>query len=188
MVNISNGEKLILVMLCDIYERLGIEGDVEPEFIKSAIYRNHAWAIPWAYSGIPFDHEPVPPIVKEVVDILSMWSFIEYSYQGLDEFEKTRLAEDAGVFGRDLSFRGFDGNNESEHMSVASFLINDLDRFDEFKGRSMNSNMPLLDAYRRMLPIFEAGQHNLLTGRLDLSALTELLREMIHPDQRQIVT
>jgi len=183
-VKISDGEKLILLMLSEVYEEMHIEGEIEPGFIRSAIFRDQLWGIPWKYSGIPFDDQETPEIVKEVVDILAMWSFIEYRYQELSDVEKSQLADDAAPFGKEPKFRGFDGNNESEYMSIASFLINDLDRFGEFKGRSMNSHMPSIETYRRMLSTFEPMRRNLMSGRLPLSNLSVILKEMIHPENR----
>lgn len=183
-MKISDGEKLILLMLSELYEKMGIKGEFEPEFIKSAIFRDHLWGIPWKYSGIPFEDQETPEIVKEVVDILDMWSFIEHGYQNLSDEDKAQLEKDAGPFGKDPQFRGFDGNNESEHMSVASFLINDLERFEEFKGRSMNSHCPSIETYGRMLAVFEPMRRNLMSGRLSLSNLTTILKEKLHPEHR----
>jgi hypothetical protein len=36
-MTLSDGEKLILVMLCDIYRHLGIKGEVKPDFILETI-------------------------------------------------------------------------------------------------------------------------------------------------------
>ena len=183
-MKISDGEKLIVLMLSELYEKMGIEGEIEPEFIKSAIFRDHLWGIPWKYSGIPFEDQETPEIVKEVVDILDMWSFIEIGYQKLADEEKAQLETDAAPFGKEPKFQGFDGNNEAEYMSVASFLINDLDRFQEFKGRSMNSHMPSVETYARMLHAFEPKRQNLISGPLNLAELTEILKEMTHPESR----
>lgn len=176
-MKISDGEKIILLMLSEIYEKMDIEGEIDPEFIKSAIFRNHLWSIPWKYSGIPFEDTEIPAIVKEVVDILDMWRFIEYGYQELSEEEKARLEVDAALFRKEPKFRGFDGNSEAEYMSVASFLVNDLDRFEEFKGRSMNSHMPSIETYKRMLSFFEPMRRNLISSRLTLSELTAILKQ-----------
>ena len=69
-MKISDGEKLILLMLSELYDRLEINGEIESEFIRSAIFSNNIWAIPWKYSGIPFEDQDDPEIVKEVLDIL----------------------------------------------------------------------------------------------------------------------
>ena len=184
-MNITDGEKLILMMLSELYEQLDIEGEIDPEFIKSAIFSQNLWGIPWKYSGIPFESQETPPLVKEVLDILDMWSFIEYAYQELSETEKEQLEKDASPFGKNPKFSGFDGNNESEYMNVASFLINDLDRFQEFKGRSMNAHMPTLETHHRMLSVFEEIRSNLMSGPMPLAQLTAVLLEKIHPEHRE---
>jgi len=183
-MNITDGEKLILLMLSELYEQLDIEGEINPEFIKSAIYSQNLWGIPWKYSGIPFENQESPPLVKEVVDILDMWSFIEYAYRELSDKEKEALEEDVQPFGKDPKFKGFDGNNESEHMNVASFLINDLERFQEFKGRGLNAHMPTLETHRRMLSVFESIRSTLISGPMSLEQLSAVLREKIHPEHR----
>lgn len=183
-MKITDGEKLILLMLSELYEKMGVDGEIDPEFIKSAIFRDQLWGIPWKYSGIPFEDQETPEIVKEVVDILDMWSFIEYGYQELTAEEKAQLEVDADPFGKEPKFQGFDGNNETEYMSVASFIVNDLDRFEKFKGRSMNSHMPSIESYKRMLSVFEPMRRNLISGRLSLSSLTAILKARIHPESR----
>ena len=35
----SSSEKLILMMLCEIYKKLGIKDDIDPDFVTSAIIR-----------------------------------------------------------------------------------------------------------------------------------------------------
>lgn len=183
-MNITDGEKLILMMLSELYERLDIEGEIDPEFIKSAIFSQNSWGIPWKYSGIPFESQETPPLVKEVLDILDMWSCIEYAYQELSEAEKVQLEKDVDPFGKNPRFSGFDGNNESEYMNVASFLINELDRFQEFKGRSMNSHISTLETHHRMMNVFKGIRSTLISEPMSLAQLTDVLLEKIHPERR----
>ena len=184
-MKITDGEKLIILMLSEIYENLEIKGEVEPEFIKSAIFRDHIWSIPWRYSGIPFENQEPPPVVDHVIDILSMWDFIEYSYEELPNEEKERLNEDANLRGASPVFRGFDGNNETKYMSVASFLVNDLDRFERFRGRSMNSHMPSLEIYWRMFSAYDLVRDRLFAEPIPRSDLADILNERIHPENRE---
>lgn len=174
-MKISDGEKLLLLMLSELYEKMDIEGEIDPEFIKSAISGDHLWGIPWKYPGIPFEDTEAPSIVSEVLDILEMWRLIEHAYRELSNEDRAQLEADAAPFGKDPEFRGFDGNNETEHMSVASFLVHDLNRFEEFKGRSMNSHMPSIETYNRMLSVFRPMRRKLASGRLSLSELTTVL-------------
>lgn len=184
-MKITDGEKLILLMLSELYDKLKVEGEVEPDFIRSAIFSDNLWSIPWKYSGIPFEEQETPEIVKEVLDILDMWSLIEHSYEELSEQDKKYLEEAAHPFGKDPKFRGFDGNNETSYMGTASFLVNDLDRFVEFKGRSFNSHMPSIEAYKRMLSAFEPIRRSLNFVPLSVQQLEKILMEMVHPENRK---
>jgi hypothetical protein len=46
-MKLSDGEKLILIMLSDVYEKLEIEGEINPKFVKSAIGSGHPWGLKW---------------------------------------------------------------------------------------------------------------------------------------------
>jgi uncharacterized protein YfbU (UPF0304 family) len=183
-MKISDGEKLILLMLSEIYERLEIDGEIDSKFIKEAIFSNNLWALPWKYSGIPFEDQEDPEIVGEILDILEMWNLIEYSYSELSEQDKLKLEVDAKPFGKNPKFPGFDGNNESEYMGMASFIVNELNRFEDFKGRSFNSHAPSLDGHRRMLSVFNDVRKNMDFGPLPESSLAKILKERIHPENR----
>lgn len=184
-MKLTDGEKLIILMLTELYEKLQVEGETAPDFLRSAIFNDHLWAIRWKYSGIPFEPAEDPPIVREVVDILDMWSFIESGYAALNKSEREALAKDASPFGDNPRFQGFDGNNESEYMSTAMFLVNQLERFQEFKGRSFNCHHPSLDAHRRMLAIFEPIRVSLTRAPFSVEQLTKILAERTHPSQRE---
>lgn len=183
-MKITDGEKLILLMLSDLYDNLAIDGEIDPDFIRSAIFSNNLWGIPWKYSGIPFEDQDDPEIVREVLDILEMWSLIEYSYEELSEDDKSRLEKEASPFGKDPKFRGFDGNNESSYMGITSFVVNDLERFEEFKGRNFNSHCPSIETYRRMLSVFEDVRHNMNFGPMPVDDLVKVLQERTHPSHR----
>lgn len=184
-MKLSDGEKLIILMLSELYEKLGVKGEVDPDFIKSAIFSDQLWGLKWKYSGIPFEQTEDPVIVKEVVDILDMWSFIERAYSQLSDEQKAKLEVDVKPFGKDPKFHGFDGNNETEYMGTAMFLVNDLERFQEFKGRSFNSHSPSIESHRRMLNVFEHIRKSLVSGPMSLAQLTQVLKERIHPEYRK---
>lgn len=183
-MKITDGEKLILLMLSEVYEQLDLKGEIDPKFIKEAIFSNNLWALPWKYSGIPFEDQEDPRIVREVLDILEMWSFIEYSYAQLDAEKKSWLEKEAAPFGKDPKFPGFDGNNESEYMGTASFIVNELERFEEFKGRRFNSHSSSVDGYRRMLSVFMEIRNKQEFGPMSEFDLASILKERIHPTMR----
>jgi uncharacterized protein len=183
-MKISDGEKLIILMLSELYDKLGVEGEIDPDFIRSAIFSDNLWGIRWKYTGIPFEEQKDPEIVKEVIDILDMWSFIEYSYEQLSKEDKLIVEEQAKPFGKDPKFPGFDGNNESEYMGTAHFIIDDLDRFESFKGRNLNSHCPSIDGYRRMLTVFEPIRSTLAYQPFSAENIAKILKERTHPDNR----
>lgn len=183
-MKITDGEKLILLMLCEIYDKLGVDGEVDPDFIRSAIFSNNIWSIPWKYVGIPFEEQDTPEVVKEVFDVLDMWSMIERSYEHLSEEEKAWVKREAAPFGKYPRFPGFDGNNESEYMGTASFVVNDLDRYEDFKKRDFNSHCPSIDSYRRMLSVFQPIAKTLNFQPLSPQNIVDILKERVHPENR----
>ncbi len=97
---------------------------------------------------------------------LEMWLFLESSYDRLSDAAKARVATVP-------RFGGFGGN--SKHCSVASFLIQKPDRFNEFKGREMYEYTPYsLQQQRAMLAVFTPMQSS-FPGRLNADQITEIL-------------
>ena len=174
-MQISDGEKLILVMLSDIMEAQEIHKSVDPEFIRSAIYYDCLWGLPWEYPGIPFSETSTPPNVKWVMNILQMWTTLEASYVKLNSENKEKVEQQASPFGTNPQFSGFDANSESEQLKITRFLINNLKRFLNFKGRDLNSQIPLTGRYQRMYSIYEKLFPDLKKGVLDTDQIIEIL-------------
>lgn len=183
-MQIKDSEKLILLMLCDLYDNSDVQGDIDHNFIRDAIFDKQTWAIPWKLSGIPFEDQGTPSEVKYVFDILQMWSHIEYSYAALTDEEKKRLEVEAAPFGRNPVFKGFDGNIETELLVATDFIINKLQRFEEFKGRDLNSHAPSIGTYSRMLSAFNPAFEDNMGNLLSTEQLTTILKESIHPSNR----
>lgn len=184
-IKLGDGDKLILVMLCQLFKQLKVKSEIEPEFVEAAIHGGHYWGFDWKYPGIFHGHEDAKAVVTEVVDVLDMWYFLERGFGELSKKDKDRVAAEAAPFGKHVVFTGFDGNNESEHRGVALFLINELDRFSEFKGRDLNAHMPTIDTHRRMFSVFEPIR-NTLTGRdLNASEIIEILNAKMQPSRRK---
>ncbi|MCU1229554.1 MAG: hypothetical protein JWO97_2438, partial [Acidobacteria bacterium] len=153
-VRFSDGERLLMLMMRDLYKRLKVDdGEINPDFIAEVIWGGHYWAPKWQLTGVFHGEEDDPRNVSFVVDVLSMWSFLERAYNRMDAKAKERIATDAEPFGTDIRFDGFDGNNEGELMGIADFLINKMNRFEEFRKRDLNSHFPTVDMYTRMLAV-----------------------------------
>jgi len=177
-MELSDGEKLILIMLSEIHENLKIKDGIDPKFVRDAIFSENTWSLAWKYPGIVGSGEnKAPPVVSEVLDILEMWEVLEISYKKLQPADKARVETEAEPFGRNVQFRGFDGNNETEYMGVAGFLVNDLERFSTFKGRDLNSHLPSLNTYKRMLAVFRPLRNSHTFNTLNAEQIIKILKE-----------
>lgn len=183
-MTLSEGEKLILIMLADLHEQAGVENSVDPDFVREAIYGGHYWALEWKMPGIFHGDSDSDEALKQTVDFLDMWSLVEGSFEALSAENRRKLEEDAQPFGTNVQFRGFDGNNETEHMGIARFLVEKLGHFERFKGRDFNAHMPTLDGYARMLAVFEPIRHRLADGYLSVADLTAILLARRYPENR----
>jgi len=175
---LSDGEKLIAVMLGDLIKGMKIKSDTDVDLVQKAIYGGHYWALGWEMQGIFHGHADRRSRVSFVVDVLDMWSFIEEAFEKVSAEEKERLAKEVGPWGKDVQFVGFDGNNESEHLSIARFLVNDLHRFGRFRTghRDLNSHHETLETYRAMYRVFEPLRSKLVGKRLSVDQLIAILK------------
>jgi uncharacterized protein YfbU (UPF0304 family) len=154
-MKLTNEQKLLAVMLAEIHKQLQIRDGMNSDLVLEAIYTDNQWAIGWGNNFL-FPDAETPSHVSHVVNTLDMWAFLEEGYAKLDEADRARLAAEADPFGKDVKFRGFDGNNEIELMSAARMLVDRLDRFQSFKGRAdTNSHSATRASDGRMLAVFE---------------------------------
>lgn len=172
-------------MICEIHTELGLNGNgYDSKLILNAVESGNTWAINWEYSGVlGFEQMDEDPDLKWVVDVLEMWEFMEEGYEALTPKEKDELAEKADPFGRNVKFPGFDGNNESRLMSIARFLINEMDRFQRFAGRDLNSHSPSIDEYQRMYEVFKPWYNNYPHRPLNVDELADILNAWRYPQE-----
>lgn len=149
-MKLSDGEKLIAIMLADLLEANGINGEVDPAFVKEAITGGDLWALKWEYPGLFHGEEPSDAIVSETADLLSMCSVIEFSISQLDPTDLAEIPANERTV-----FVGFDGNHD-DHFGVANMMIEHMGRWSEFHGRNLNSHGTVLTKYRRMKMAYEA--------------------------------
>lgn len=182
---LSDGEKLIIMMLADLNKHLDVDGDIDASFVSEAITSGNSWALKNKY-GIFHGEEATPDVVRNVHDVLSAWSVIERSVAALTPADRARLESEAAPFGKNPRFPGFDGNNESDHMSAMRFMVEKMDFHPDFADRAgLNSHMPTLESFRRMKPKFdEAMQGSGFSGELNVDQLIAILNEKRHPENR----
>lgn len=178
-VALTGGEKLLAVMLGDIYKHLKIgKSEIDPEFVRDVIYGGHYWALQHEYDLKFHNRQDDPRDLKFVLNVLVMWRSIESGYGNLAKKDKALVENAAGPFGQ-YEFSGFDGeHDESAYFSIALFLIEKMNRFPTFKGRNLNSPSPQVATYRRMLSIFSPMQSGHLGKELGVAQIIAILKAM----------
>lgn len=173
----GKSERLMIWMLSEILMNLkSYDGKEKIEQIQEAIYGGHFWALEWELPGIFHSHFDRPSALSLVVSILDMWSFIESAYKGFSSAETALIEKEVGPTGKNPKFLGFDGNNETEYLGIATHLVEKLNRFQYLKGRDMNSHMPVVSRYRTMTMLFEPIRSTLLGRDLSVNEVTKLLK------------
>lgn len=184
-MKLTDAEKLTLAMICEIHTELKLNAKgYDSKLIRSALETGNTWAIEWEYADVlGFEQKDEHPELSKVVDVMEMWEFMEEGFDALTPQEKDVLAEKAHPFGRDVKFRGFDGNNESQLMSITLFLIDKMDRFQRFAGRDLNSHMPSMDGYQRMYKVFKPWYDNYPHRTLNVDELAGILNAWRYPQE-----
>lgn len=180
----SKTERLMTWMLSEILKnQLTPPKDIDSKhdmktvnLIQEALYGGHFWALDWQMTGVMHNEADDPQAVREVVNILDTWSFIERAYADFNDEEKQRVEAGVEYRGKNPKFLGFDGNNETEYMSIVRFLVEELGRFESFKGRDFNSHMPTVARYRKMAAVFEPMRTSLVGRELNPSEVIRLLK------------
>ena len=181
-VTFTDGEKLLAMMMRDLYKHLKVQGEIDADFISAAIVGGHYWAPRWDMQGTFHDYADDPRDVRFVVNVLDMWTFMEVAYEKLSAKDKARVEKEAEPFGKYVKFTGFDGNNESAHVGIARFLIEKMDRFTRFKGRDLDSHAPTIGRNRRMFQIFEPLRASLVGIELGADQLIAILNSRQRPE------
>lgn len=174
-MKLSEGEKLILVMLAGLYKKLGIKDDIDPDLVLASVLDDKTWGLRWKYQWLG-NGEVNPPEVDETVRILNMYRAITSSLHHLSPQEQARVQAETDPFSGYLKFQGFDANND-DHYGVVHYLVHDLGRFSELDDSyQINSHSSgTLLTYRRMLEVLEKHGHERRT-ELTADELIEVVR------------
>jgi uncharacterized protein len=154
-VKLSAGEKLILLMLCEISERSKGDREIDTNFVRETIQSDHLWAFDWEYTGLHYEREPMPPSAQETIDILEMFSVTLHQFkQRHSEADQGEIKAAVGSNAHLLEeFPGF--NVCDEHYGLAKHIVERLNRFSNLRGLMSHSHPPMsLLQYRRMLRVY----------------------------------
>lgn len=179
-MNLSEGERLILVMLCDIHKALNLKGSIDPDTLRPLILKGEYNGAARSLSGENSPHRDRTPVASEVSEILDMWSAIERGYKHLSVEEKRVVEAEAGPLGRGVRFSGFDAESEIEYRDAAHHLIEVTGLFERFQGRNLDAHMPALAGYRRMLRLYGPMRPAARDARLGMRQVIELANAEKH--------
>lgn len=169
-MQLSDGERLIVVMLAEVMEAMGLNRELDPALIKTLAINHDDWAIAHKYQGIFSSEAPDDAVVKETHDILWMWQVLEDSIAKLQGAD----AEEAATWHYN-KFTGFDGNHDP-HFGVTHTLVKDLGLYSDFSDRGFNSHsQATLPRYREILAKFDASMQSNHGEPLSVDKLREIL-------------
>jgi uncharacterized protein YfbU (UPF0304 family) len=136
---LTNAEKLIVLMLSDIYKHLNVSSssEIDANFVKKAITTHNTWAIQFKYSELGFESEDGDDwaITGEVFPILFMWHELVSTYMHLSVENKTYIEKEVQQASKKVEFPGFDPNTEGDYFRIARFVVEELNYFPELRGR-----------------------------------------------------
>jgi len=173
-MNLSEGERLILAMLCDIHKALNLKGAIDPDILKPLILEAGGSGAARGVSGVSGNHRDRTAVATEVSEILDMWSVVERGYKHLSVDEKRDVEAEAGPLGRGVRFSGFDTESEIDYRDIAHVLIEETGQFERFQGRNLDAHMPALAGYRRMLRLYRPMRSVSGDRRLDVRQIIAL--------------
>ena len=174
-MELRDADKLMILMLSDIVRRLEIDDSVDPDLVQQAILGGHHWALDWQYDFL--QAEPVKnDVVQSVVNTLDMWFFLELGYDHLSDADRAAVNDALPMHRGGPRFAGWDGNSETQYMSVARLLIQNMGRFEHFAGRELNSHLPSVDRYEAMYARFAPIRARIGENELTGAQIVEVIR------------
>lgn len=145
-MELTKKDRLILYNQYEILKRVDPEGEKFYEVDQEILLNGYKYNYGDLVEGFLEDTDV--GISKFVFEVFEMYRMLNNSYQDLNEEEKTQIDLE------DLSFKGYDGNEETDYYMYARFLVEKYDRCKEIekdKNAEMNSHRNMVQTYNKML-------------------------------------
>lgn len=109
-----------------------------------------------------------------VLDVMSMYEHLQRAHKKHNPSEVNQI---------EVTFSGFDGNQESGLYSFTNFLVEDQGKYEYLSLGSdgLNSHMPMRSAYERMVEAWEESEDKYNLSEQDLE---RIVQAGVHPSQR----
>lgn len=148
---ISDTERVILLNQYKILEKLDSDNKEEYQNLQEVLENGYELEYRYKFSYI-LDSKMSESDCEFVQNILYLYDMLNNSYEQLEDKTDIDL--------KDLKFKGFDGNNESQYMGYLKYLV-EVDGkytylFDkDKKKRYYNTHCQVIPRYESMLERFE---------------------------------
>ena len=110
----------------------------------------------------------------EVLAIMDMFSVLKRAHGALPDNSEIEECQ--------VTFAGFDGNNEMQRLAYVRFKVDEQGQFTDLdRGDNFNSHAPMLPAYRCMLEEWEILDKKYDLTKGELARITEARK---YPDQQ----
>jgi hypothetical protein len=169
-LELTDKERLILANQYEIMSMLDKHSAEYYLLMSETLRAGHKWLYDQYFDVI--SENLSDDDAQYVLKILGIYSDLRDSYNQLED--KSDVDE------KELSFPGFDGNNESEYLSFAGNLIKHR-RFETTLGKTAkNSHMPTTSIYKRMINCWEELGSPLYPYSKE--KIQKILAARLHPD------
>ena len=175
--NFTAGERLTACLLAEIHQAVVEDKNrsINSKLVREALGQGQDWALRWEMPDLVQRGEFEDLDVREVCDVLDMWSFIQESIDRLSEEDIQKLHKKVPVSEKGI-FLGYDGNGESRLLSIVRFLREEMGRFTWIRmPPDMNSHMPMRNRYKKMVGVFEPIRKNLVGRLMTVDELARVL-------------
>lgn len=145
-MELSKKDRLILYNQYEILKYLNPEEEEEYDIKQEIIFNGYHKQYNTIIKNFSDDLDDI--VANFVWDVLQMYRIINKSYDKLSYDDRN------SVDLYDITFHGFDGNEETDYYKYACFIIKKLKRFKELykmKGFELDSHCNSVEKYNKML-------------------------------------
>lgn len=145
-MELTEKERLILYNQYEILKKLNPDDKDSYEIDQEILINGFKFNYSDLVSG--FMKEIGEDVSEFVINVLQMYRVLNNSYDKLKKEDKGKI----NLY--DISFKGFDGNEETDYYTYAKFYINKLERYGELKESEhfeMNSHRNMINNYKNMV-------------------------------------
>lgn len=145
-MELSNKERLMLYNQYEIIKRLDPEQaegcEINQEILENGFQYDYDRLVSWVSDETPED------VYRFVWNTFELFRALHDSYRTLSPDERNQIEE------RDITFAGFDGNEETKYYAYAGFVLKKLKRYEEiYNGGKviLNSHCSMVYRYEKMI-------------------------------------